>query len=180
MEQELKLCTIEDAYVRYLSTYDNRVTSNKENNRKFERKYLGTVLSVNGVNYFVPLASPKHSDFHNDKDGVKRIRKNIIPIIRMTDVEKDGSITLIGTLKFNNMIPVLDSVVMKYDIANEKDVEYQNLVYKQWDYIRTHKSEILKNARTIYNQKTKNIKGIGYLDNTVDFLLLEEKANGYA
>jgi hypothetical protein len=34
-------------------------------------------------------------------------------------------------------------------------------------------------ARTIYTQKTKNVQGIGYLENTVDFKLLEQKAKSF-
>jgi len=86
---------------------------------------------------------------------------------------------LIGTIKFSNMIPVMDSEVKQYDIENEPDLAYRDLVYKQWAFIRSHKSEIYKHAQTIYSQKTKNYKNIGYLDNTVDFLLLEQKAKDF-
>ena len=179
MTQDLSLYTVSDEYVRYLSEFDKKVTSNKEDNRNFERKYLGTVLSINDIDYFVPLASPKNSDYMADKDGNKTIRKSIVPIIRMAHKERDGIFTLIGTIKFSNMIPVMDSEVKQYDIENEPDLAYRDLVYKQWAFIRSHKSEIYKHAQTIYSQKTKNYKNIGYLDNTVDFLLLEQKAKDF-
>ena len=179
MAQELRLYTVADEYVQYLNKFDKRVTSNKEDNRNFERKYLGTVLSINEIDYFVPLASPKNSDYMIDKNGNKTIRKSIVPIIRMIHRERNGILTLIGTIKFNNMIPVISSEVKQYDIANEPDLAYRDLVYKQWAFIRSNKSDILKNAQIIYNQKTKNYKNIGYLDNTVDFLLLEQKAKDF-
>ena len=176
---ELKLYVISDEYVKYLNEFDKKVTSNKEENRNFERKYLGTVLNVNNINYFVPLASPKSSDYYVDELGNKKIRKSIVPIMRIIYKERDGNFTLIGTIKFNNMIPVVDSEIKQYDINNEPDLAYKDLVYKEWDFIRTHKFEIYKNAKTIYNQKIKNYENIGYLKNTVDFLLLEEKAHEY-
>ena len=179
MDQELWLYTVDDDYVNYLNGFDNRIVSNKENSRVFERKYLGTVLKVNDIDYFVPLASPKNSDYQTDKAGNRQIRRSIVPIMRIVYKEINGVSTLIGTLKFSNMIPVLDSVVTKYDVKNETDLAYQNLVYKEWEFIRSRKADIFKNARTIYSQKTKSVQGIGYLDNTVDFLLLEEKAKLY-
>jgi len=50
------------------------VSSNKEEHRNFERKYLGTVLNVDGIDYFVPLASPKDSDYYLDNNGNKVVR----------------------------------------------------------------------------------------------------------
>ena len=180
MKQELRLYTVSDEYIQYLSEFDFRVMSNKEESRNFERKYLGTVLSINEVDYFIPLASPKSSDYTVDKNGCKIIRKNIVPIIRIVHKDHNGILKLIGTIKFNNMIPVIHSEIKQYNIANEPDLAYRDLVYKEWEFIRAHKLEIYKNAKIIYNQKTKNYKNIGYLDNTVDFLLLEQKAKDFA
>ena len=172
---KFRLYIISDEYVSYLEKFDKRVSSNKEESRKFERKYLGVVLSVNELDYFVPLASPKDSDYDNDN----QIRKSIIPIIRMIHIEKDGSLTLVGTLKFNNMIPVIHSVVQEYDGKNECDLQYRELVNKQWNYISKHINQILRNAKTIYNEKINNTENKGYLRSTVDFLLLETKAKEY-
>ena len=179
MEQELKLYTVSDNYVNYLNKHDNRVSSNKEENRNFERKYLGTVLNLKDIYYFAPLASPKDTDYYIDDNGNKKIRKSIVPIIRIIHKEQNDSISLLGTIKFNNMIPIIDSVIQQYNIQNEPDQAYRDLVSKQWIFIRSHKTEIYRNAKVIYNQKINNIKDIGYLQNTVDFVLLEQKAKEY-
>ena len=179
MKQELKLYTVSDDYVNYLNKYDNRVSSNKEETRNFERKYLGTVLSVNNIYYFVPLASPKDTDYYIDAAGNKKIRKSIVPIIRIIHKERDDNINLLGTIKFNNMIPIIDSVVRQYNFQDEPDFAYRDLVSKQWDFIRSHRAEIYRNAKVIYNQKKNNSNDVGYLNNTVDFVLLEQKAKAY-
>ncbi|WP_339055030.1 type III toxin-antitoxin system ToxN/AbiQ family toxin [Fusobacterium animalis] len=41
------------------------------------------------------------------------------------------------------------------------------------------KELILKNAKKLYQQKSKNMS-MGYIKNTVDFLLLEEKGKEYS
>ena len=179
MDKDLNLCTVDDDYVKYLSKYDRLVTSNKEDNRNFERKYLGTVLNINDIDYFVPLASPKDTDYFTDSDGNLRIRKSIVPLMRIVYRENNGNFTLLGKLKFSSMIPTIETVVLKYDIASETDLEYQGLIYKQWIFIRQNKDKIYKNAKTIYTQKTNKSEGVNYLNSTVDFLLLEEKAKEY-
>ena len=74
----MKLYEVTDRYINYLRKFDKRVYDNKENNRKVMRKYLGIVLKINGLNYYIPMSSPKNSDYINNE-----IRKSIIPIIRI-------------------------------------------------------------------------------------------------
>ena len=178
MEKELRLYTVSDEYVQYLSKFDKKVMSNKEEERKFERKYLGIIFNNNEFNYFVPLASPKGSDYFIDENGDKQIRKSIIPIIRMLYKNSDGETILLGTLKLNNMIPVMDDVVNEYDAVSEPHSAYRDLVYKEWDFIRKNKSQIYNHASILYKQKIRKLN-ISYLDNTVDFPLLEQKMKEY-
>lgn len=46
---------VEDKYIRYLHSIESRVQFNKGQ----RRPYVGIVLSINGVDYYVPLESPK-------------------------------------------------------------------------------------------------------------------------
>lgn len=146
---------------------------------EFERKYLGVVIYENDFKYFVPLASPKDNDYFIDSDGNKKIRKSIVPIMRITYIEKDGNMTLLGKLKFSSMIPVMDSEIHKYDIMSESNEKYKGLVLKEWEFIRSNKDKIIKNANIIRTQKINKVDGINYLNNTVDFVLLEQKAKDY-
>ena len=79
--RELKLYEISEEYISYISTVEKNVFSSKENDRNHTRKYLGIVYSINGYNYYIPLSSPKNSDYRME-NGVQKIRGSIVPIIR--------------------------------------------------------------------------------------------------
>lgn len=174
---EFRLYDVSDGYINYLRQFDKRVYSNKEDGRVHGRKYLGVVFEINGYKYFVPMSSPKKSDYIYDK-GDKLIRKNVTPIFRMTALNDNKKIEVKGTLRFSNMIPVKETVLIDYDVVNEKDEDYKILVLKEIDFIRKNISKIKKNAKLIYNQKAKNLN-IGYLESTLDFKMLEEKSKEY-
>ena len=59
-------------------------------------------------------------------------------------------------------------------ISNETDLKYKEVILGELRYINNNSSKIMKYAKTVYNQKIKNIN-IGYIKNTVNFILLEEK-----
>jgi protein AbiQ len=167
---ELKLYTINDEYIKFLSKYDNKIMFNKSS----KRKYLGIVLSINNFNYFVPLSSPKTKDYIIE-NGIKKIRKDTITIIRIIVENKNKELELKGTLKFNNMIPVPDKVLTYYDINNETDNNYKILVIKELLFIRKNTNKIMKNAKVLYNQKIKNYS-FPHLKFTLNFRLLEKKS----
>ena len=174
----LKLYNVSDDYVNYLKQYDYRVFSSKEEDRIKDRKYLGVVLKINDCDYFVPLSSPKESDYKL-VDNVKIIRKDIIPIIRIIVKNSSGENELKGTLKFSNMIPIPSNALINYDVNYENDEQYKILVLKEIDFINSNKDKIIKSARVIHNQKINNWD-IGYIKQTVDFKLLEQKSIEYA
>lgn len=98
----MKLYAVTDEYINYLRRFDSKVYDNKEDERKVMRKYLGIVLTINQFNYYIPMSSPKKSDYKNNE-----IRKSIIPIIRIVSNEESRKIpALKGTLRLSNMIPV--------------------------------------------------------------------------
>ena len=96
---------------------------NKENSRKNTRKYLGIIISINGINYFAPLSSPKKSDY--DLNG--EIKKSSSIILRMVK-DYSSKPQLLGTIKLNNMIPIPDSEIIYYDLSKETNIKYKNLV----------------------------------------------------
>ena len=135
--------------------------------RTHERKYLGVVLTVNEFNYYIPMSSPKKSDYLDL--GNKIIRSDTKTIIR---IHEGGR--LYGTLRISNMIPVPITELEPYIISSEKDLKYKEVVLGELRYINNNSDKIVKYAKTVYKQKIKNID-IGYIKNTVDFKLLEEK-----
>ncbi len=174
---KLKLYNVTDAYIDYLMKFEKRVFSNKENERTHGRKYLGTVLEINELKYFVPLSSPKDSDYH-DKARTQ-IRNSTIPIMRIVAQDNFGNSELKGTLKFSNMMPVPEEALLDYEINEESDLDYRILVTKELDFINFNSFKIKKSAKVIYRQKINNRVEIGYINNTVDFLLLEKKCKEY-
>ena len=150
-----------------------KIFSAKENDRNHTRKYLGIVYSINGYNYYIPLSSPKNSDYRMD-NGIRKIRGSIIPIIRITSQSSSGELELKGTLKLSNMIPVPASELILYDMEHEPDLFYKSLIHKEMILIRKNKNKIIQNAKILYKQKKENKPAIGYLKSTVDFSLLEQ------
>ncbi|MCI8746105.1 MAG: type III toxin-antitoxin system ToxN/AbiQ family toxin [Lachnospiraceae bacterium] len=170
---ELKLYEISEEYISYISTIEKNVFSSKENDRNHTRKYLGIVYSINGYHYYIPLSSPKNSDYRME-NGIQKIRRSIIPIIRITSKSSSGELELKGTLKLSNMIPVPASELTLYDMEYEPDLSYKALIHKEMLFIRKNKNKIIQNAKILYKQKKENNSAIGYLKSTVDFSLLEQ------
>ena len=184
---DIKLYTIDTSYVDFLRTDPKlqNVFDNKDDSGSFLRKYLGVVLNVGKYQYYVPLSSPKDSDYIISGRS-KIIRNNIIPIIRIVAEDKNGLPELKGTLKFSNMIPVPDSVLTYYDISQEQDIDYRILVEKEYEFIKKNRGLILRNASVLYNQKTKEAelypkgtKKPGYLASVVDFKYAEQVYDQY-
>ena len=93
--------------------------------------------------------------------------------IEFTKENIDGG-RLYGTLRISNMIPVPITELEPYILSNENDLKYKEVVLGELRYINNNSNKIVKYAKIVYNQKIKNID-IGYIKNTVDFKLLEEK-----
>lgn len=183
---ELKLYTINTEYVEYLQKVCNlsNVLDNKEDS-VHGRRYLGTVLMVNGYKYYVPLSSPKNNDYMY-VDGERKIRKSIIPIMRIVAPGENGEQELKGKLKFSSMIPVPDNVITYYNIAKESELNYKMIVEKEYAFIKSNQDKIIRNAQVLYRQKTReNIlykdsdKKPGYLAATVDFKYAEKMHDKY-
>lgn len=172
--ENLKLYEISEEYIAFLRDTEKYVFSAKENDRNHTRKYLGIVLHINHYNYYVPLSSPKNTDY-KIVNGEQKIRSSIIPIVRITSNSPSGELELKGTLKLSNMIPVPPSELILYDAANESDPSYKALIHKELLFIRKNQKKILQNAKILYKQKSENNPSIGYLKSTVNFSILEQK-----
>ena len=170
----MRLYSVTDEYIKYLRKFDNRVYNNKEDKRTVMRKYLGIVLKINQLNYYIPMSSPKNSDYKNNE-----IRKSIIPIIRIISYEEIDNIPVLkGTLRISNMIPVPDSELILYEPKNENNKNYKILIEKKLEFIGKNEDIIKKYANILYKQKI-NGYDVSYIKNIVDFRLLEEKCIEY-
>ena len=172
--EKLKLYTVDIDYIEYLKQFDRQVMFAKGDEYVTSRKYLGVVLKINGFQYFAPLSSPKESDYFY-KNGKRFIRKNVIPIVRLIDSKG----TLLGKVKLSNMIPVPEECLQLYDVYNESDEKYRELVRDEIISIRKCRDRILKNAEILYKQRIRNYDGIAYLNSTVDFAKVEKHCKAY-
>lgn len=172
----MKMYAVDDLYIKYLRTFDPKVRFNEGINYTKSRKYVGHVIDINECKYFIPLCSPKESDYII-QSGIKVVRPDSIPIIRVFDTSKNK---LYASLDIGNMIPVPDECLILYDVDGESDIPYRDLILAEIAFIKSNEFRIIKNAQILYSQKTRGSMTQKYLQHTTNFLLLEEKSKEYS
>lgn len=135
---KIRIYEVEKDYIDYLRIFDKLVP--EEHPGKKSRKYIGVVIEIDDCKYFAPLSSPKskHKKMKNDKDFLK------------INGGKHGAIN------FNNMIPVHEDALIEYDIKNDPDIKYRNILESQARFIRKNKDNIRKTAEKLYEILTSN------------------------
>lgn len=118
----MKIYTVNEEYIKFLSVFDSRVAVNKSE----KRPYVGIVLQIGDMKYYAPLTSPKpkHAKMKNTKD-FRKINGGIY-----------------GAINFNNMLPVIDRVIRLKRIDAETDVKYRELLRNQLRFIRQDEENI--------------------------------------
>lgn len=126
----MKFYHIKDDYISFLKNFDNKVPDNKNE----KRPYIGIVLDIKGIKYYAPFSSPKpkHQKMKNSKD-FRKINHG-----------------LYGAINFNNMIPVVDSALIFFDINTIPDFKYRRLLQNQYQYIKNDSEQILKTAAALH------------------------------
>lgn len=167
---ELRIVSISDGYIEFLRNHCANVLDNKYETRKFTRKYVGIVLKVNNLNYYIPLSSPKDYDYLSDGT----IRKSNMFYSRMAMNVGNGKMQLYGKLMYKNMIPVPDSAIVEYDIDSESDEKYKAIVLNEKVWITLRIGEIVESANRIYKFRKNplNIKD-PRIEKIVDFDVAE-------
>ncbi len=150
----IKLYEISPSYVNYLLPGAPHLFHNKKPDQRNERKYIGILLTVNGMDYFAPLSSFK--DKHRKmQEGLDFIKIKDYPVINL-----------------NNMFPVPVSQYHYVDISKEKNPKYKALLLAEYRYIKSIQERIYKNAATLYRLKIGgNVSPLTKRCN--DFILLE-------
>ena len=157
--ENLRIYRIQDKYIRYLSGADSRVQYNKD----ARRPYVGIVLTVGSYRYFVPMESPKPN------------HKMLKPSIHIMPIDGGNY----GQLGFNNMIPVPQSALIEYDIGNEPDKAYSELLKRQASYINRHKADVYNRASKTYFRATTKSKDNFFVRVCCDFKRLERACDNY-
>lgn len=108
-EGKFSVYEIDPMYLEYLSKYDKNVR------KKSNRKYYGILITKEKTDYCIPFTSKVK----------KRNPKLTINIKNKKEV--------IAQLTINNMIPVIDAVVHKVNIKNDKSKYY---LYRELYFLR--------------------------------------------
>ena len=169
----MQLYSVSDEYISFLREKFPRVYSNKENARVHTRKYLGAVIEIDAHKYYIPLSSPKDKHDYIMVDGKKTIRKDSLIVMRIVSGTGENK-KLKGTLQIGTMIPVPDDAITLYDVNNESDQAYKDLVNEEIIYIRKHENKIIKNARVLYS-KRKSGEENRVVQSCLDFIALESE-----
>lgn len=158
--ENIKLYTVSDKYIEYLSTYAPHLFHNKKAGQSHKRAYIGIILKVNGLDYFAPLSSYK--------DKHKRMKETLDFI----KVKKYSVINL------NNMFPIQSKDYTYLDFSKVQDTKYKSLLLSEYRYIKSIQEKIHKNASLVYKMKVS-----GQMNSLTkrcnDFKLLEEKCRLY-
>ena len=110
-EGKFSVYEIDPMYLEYLSKYDKNVR------KKSNRKYYGILITKEKTDYCIPFTSKVK----------KRNPKLTINIKNKKEV--------IAQLTINNMIPVIDDVVHKVNIKNDKSKYY---LYRELYFLRKY------------------------------------------
>lgn len=175
---DLKIYSVSDEYITYLRKEIPNVYSNKIENRTHTRKYVGVVIEISGYKYYIPMSSPKDTDYQIAGEN-RVIKKSIVPIIRMVIKNTAGEKELKGTLRISHMIPVPETELELFDLDNEPDAEYKDLVQNEIIFIRKNKEKIIANANLLYKQKKGNDTTAGYVKSALDYVALEKLCDAY-
>lgn len=161
----MKIYTVKEEYIKFLSCFDSRVSMNK----KEKRPYVGIVLQIDEIKYYAPLTSPKPKH---------RKMKNAV------DFRKIGG-GIYGAINFNNMIPVTDSEIYLKIIENETDMKYRELLKNQLRHLQRDGYAICATAYKLHAMCMKEDSSLTEHERAIklrccDFSLLEKHYKEYS
>lgn len=149
---------IQDKYINFLHSGDQRVQFNKDH----KRPYVGIVLNIHNVDYYVPLESPK-PNHENIRSGG--------PVLKLDNGK-------LGVMGFNNMIPVPKCALLTFDFSDVHDKKYYNLLIDELNYCNHNKKIIYHRAEITYKKATSGNVPL-YSKVCCDFKKLEVMSRKY-
>ena len=157
----IKFYEISNNYIDFLASYAPHLFHNKKSEQENERKFIGIVIKVNGMDYFAPLSSFKQKD-KNMKEGLGFIKVKDYAVINL-----------------NNMFPVPESEYTYVDFSLINDLKYKSLLLMEYRFIKSIQDKIRKNAAVLYKHKIENGNSTPLSKICNDFVLLEAKCKEY-
>ena len=104
-ENKLKWYIADKEYINYLKKFDDKVENINYKDRL--KPYLGILININNMNYYVPISSAKEKHYKMNEN---------IDFIKIMKQER-----LLGVLNLNNMVPIADEHI--YIINKEVLIE---------------------------------------------------------
>lgn len=140
--------------------YTNVPNVSYSNNNKF---FYGVVLLVNNIPYYVPVSSYTKKQEHN----------------LQIKIEHNHSSEIVGTLRFNYMIPVPYEAIRVVDFKDNRFSEKERIkLQKEYKYCLKKIDNIKKLAKKTYDQVMEG-KKLQLIGNSCDFKLLEKAYKEY-
>lgn len=157
---------VDPAYSNFLRQSDPCIPYTS--GQKATRPFVGIVLTINGLNYYAPLSSPKpkHINMKNQVDFLK-INKGYW-----------------GVINFNNMIPVHSSNLQKVQMRilptdTQDDINYKNLLSNQLSWCNANRQIILTHATKLYELITQGKGHPGLANRCCNFTVDEMQCKIY-
>jgi len=157
----IKLYEIDPRYVKYISQFAEHAFHNKQPGQQNERKYIGVILTVNGMDYFAPLSSYKEKHLHMPET---------IDFIKVKHY---------AVININNMFPVPSGLATYVDISKEKNPKYKSLLLAEYRAIKAMQEKIRKNANIVYKHRIENGDSTKLGKRCNDFVSLESACKKY-
>ncbi len=148
-------------YVKYMNRFAPHLFFDSKQHGGRARKYIGIVLTVNGMEYFAPLSSFKEKH--------RKMKERV-------DFLKVGKYAVIN---LNNMFPVPNGLYKYVDFNKEKDLSYRALLRSEYRIIKKKQDLIAKNAQVVYSHRINNGSKTALGKRCNDFLLLEIECRKY-
>ena len=117
--EKFKIYSVSDEYIDYLRKVYPNVYSNKAGQRFHTRKYIGIVLKIKNYNYYIPMSSPKPTDYQIAGEG-KVIKRSIVPIMRIVTKNSRGE----KELKEREKIQSNAELMYKQKKENDQTAKY--------------------------------------------------------
>lgn len=165
MYKSFKIVKVDSKYCDFLRKYDDKVSYNAGN--KELRPFIGVLFTINNMEYFAPLSSPKEKHIH---------LRNTLDLIK---IDKGRY----GVINLNNMIPVTKKNYKELDLnrtsLNEKEFFRIELLRNQLRWITSNKKQILNKSMLLYRLHKEDQLPLSLKKRCCNFTLLEKKCEEY-
>lgn len=162
---DIRFYYVDKNYIDYLKKYELShkgftCVPNVEYSNRSKFVY-GAVLTVNNINYFVPISSKMKNDQYS-----------------MLIQTKDKKTPVKGSLRFRYMIPIPNKCLVKLEIKSMIETERQRYVLDELAACRKNRDRIFRLAEKTYDDVCK-YSSEALRRNSCDFKLLEQAYKEY-